>query len=62
MRTSAICMTTEECPAATTPTFLAPIGPRVVSTPITWPLGERRMPVTSQFWMMWTPRAEAARA
>ena len=33
----------------------------VVSTPTTLP-PSRRMPVTSQFWMMSTPRASAARA
>ena len=55
-------MITEEWPAATTPIFLAPMKPRVVSTPVTWPFGERRMPVTSQFWMMCTPRSLAARA
>ena len=35
-------MMTEEWPAATTPTFLAPMKPRVVSTPVTWPLPARR--------------------
>ena len=55
-------MMTEEWPAATTPTFFAPMKPRVVSTPVTRPSGARLMPVTSQFWMMWTPRAEAPRA
>ena len=62
MRTPAMFMMTEEWPAATTPTFLAPMKPRVVSTPVTAPFGARLTPVTSQFWMMWTPRAEAPRA
>ena len=36
--------------------------PRVVSTPATAPVPSRRMPVTSQFWMMSTPqRVGAAR-
>ena len=36
--------------------------PRVVSTPVTAPAASRLMPVTSQFWMMSTPSASAARA
>ena len=62
MRTPAIAITTEVWPAATTPTFLAAIAPRVVSTPATAPDASRRIATTSQFWMMSTPRAEAARA
>ena len=38
-------MMTEEWPAATTPTFFAPMKPRVVSTPITAPFGARLTPV-----------------
>ena len=48
--------------AATTPIFLAPIGPLVVSTPVTAPLASRVIAFTSQFWMMSTPRALAPRA
>ena len=62
MRTPAIAITTEVWPAATTPIFFVAMAPRVVSTPATAPDASRRMPVTSQFWMMSTPRAEAARA
>ena len=60
--TSAIFMIVVVWPAVDTPIFLVPISPRVVSTPVTSPFGPRRMPVTSQFWMMSTPRALAARA
>jgi len=49
-------------PAAATPMRGARIVPRVVSTPSTAPLASRRMPVTSQFSMMSTPSASAARA
>ena len=49
---------TPELPAVTTPTFLAATYPLVVSTPTTRPFS-RRMPMTSQFWMMSTPRASA---
>jgi hypothetical protein len=38
-----------------------PTKPRVVSTPTARPLS-MRMPVTSQFWMMSTPRLSAPRA
>ncbi len=62
MRTPAIAITTLVWPAATTPTFRAAIGPRVVSTAFTAPDGPRLMPVTSQFWMMSTPSALAPRA
>jgi hypothetical protein len=41
-------MTTEVCPAATTPTFFALMKPLVVSTPVTAPSGVLRKPVTSQ--------------
>ena len=37
------------------------MNPRAVSKPTTAPFS-RRMPVTSQFWMMSTPKASAARA
>ena len=43
------------------PTFFARISPLVVSRPTTVS-PERRMPVTSHFWMMSTPRCDAARA
>ena len=62
MRTPAIAITTDVCPAATTPIFLVAIAPRVVSTPETAPEASRRIAVASQFWMMSTPRADAARA
>ena len=48
------------CPATTTPTVSASIRPFAVSTPLTLPPSIRK-PVTSQFWMMSTPRASAAR-
>jgi len=44
------------------PTRGARIVPRVVSTPSTAPLAVATMPVTSQFSMMSTPSASAARA
>ena len=47
--------TSEELPAAARPSFLQPMKPRLVSTPTTLPFS-MRMPVTSQFWMMSTPR------
>ena len=52
---------TLEWPATAMATFFAPMAPRVVSTPVTRPFSTLR-PVTSQFWMMSTPRASAARA
>ena len=52
---------TLECPAATTASFAQRIGPLVVSTPSTLP-PLTRMPVTSQFWMISTPKASAPRA
>ncbi len=60
--TPAIRITTLELPAATTPILLLRIGPRVVSSASTAPFASRRMPVTSQFSMMSTPSASAARA
>ena len=60
-RNPAIAATREELPATASPTFPARIVPRVVSTPATRPLRMTR-PVTSQFWMMSTPRRSAARA
>ena len=60
-RTPAIAATTELCPAATIATFSASIAPRLVSTPTTRPPAVR-IPVTSQFSTMSTPRASAARA
>ena len=62
MRTPAIAITTLVLPAATTPIFLVAIVPRVVSTPRHGAEASRRIALTSQFWMMSTPRAEAARA
>ena len=62
MRTPAIAITTLVLPAATTPIFFVAIAPRVVSTPLTAPEASRRIALTSQFWMMSTPRSEAARA
>ena len=61
-RTPAICMTTELWPAADTPMRRLSIAPRVVSTPAIAPFASRRNPVTSQFSMMSTPSAFAARA
>ena len=48
-------------PAETMPTFLLAMAPRVVSMPTTWP-PSRRIPTTSQFCRMSTPKAAAARA
>ena len=63
MRSPAMAISTLVLPAATTPTRAVRIGPLLVSTPVTAPLaGSRRMPVTSQFWMMSTPSRLAARA
>ncbi len=50
-----------EWPATTIPSRSQPIAPFVVSTPVTLP-PSRRIPVTSQFWMMSIPIAEQARA
>jgi len=46
---------------ATQAILRAPMKPFVVSTPCTRPATMRK-PVTSQFWMMSTPRSSAARA
>ena len=62
MRTPAIAITTLVWPAATTATLRAAMRPRVVSTAFTAPDGARLIAVTSQFWMMSTPSALAARA
>ena len=61
-RTPAMPSTTLVLPAATTPTLRVRMTPREVSSASTAPLGSRRMPVTSQFSMMSTPSASAARA
>ena len=60
-RTSAILASMLLWPAATSATFLVLIAPRLVSMPTTAPFS-RRIPTTSQFWMMSTPSASAARA
>ena len=54
-RMPAIAATCPDRPATTMPTFLARIAPRVVCTPLTTPFS-MSMPVTSQFWMISTPR------
>ena len=61
-RSPASAATRELLPATATPTFPARIAPRVVSTPVIAPDPSRKKPVSSQFWMMSTPSAEAARA
>ena len=48
-------------PATAAPTFFALIKPREVSTPTQAPCSMRN-PVTSQFWMISTPRLSAPRA
>ncbi|MNL66712.1 hypothetical protein D3C87_1912210 [compost metagenome] len=53
--------TRDELPATAMAIFLARIGPREVSTPTARP-PDMVMPVTSQFWIMSTPRLSAARA
>ena len=58
----AIAITTLVWPAETTPIFLVAIAPLVVSTPLTAPEASRVIALTSQFSIMSTPRAEAARA
>ena len=55
-------MTTLVCPAATTPTFWTSMAPREVTTRSTEPELSLRISSTSQFWMMSTPSASAARA
>ena len=63
MRRPAIAITTLVWPAATTPTRLRADRCRAWSRRAsTAPRASRRMPVTSQFWMMSTPSASAARA
>jgi hypothetical protein len=52
---------TDVCPAAHSATRPASIVPRFVVTPVTRS-PSRTNPVTSQFWMRWTPRRCAARA
>ena len=56
-----VCETRELLPATEMATFLAEIGPRVVSTPVTRP-PTWRMPVTSQFCTTSTPNRSAPRA
>jgi hypothetical protein len=51
----------DDDPATATPTFLAPMKPRVVSTPRMRPFSIR-MPVTSHCWIRSTPRRSAPRA
>ena len=55
-------MTTLVFPAVETPILFVATAPRVVSRPLTAPEASRRIAVTSQFWTMSTPSAEAARA
>ena len=62
MRSPAIAMTTLVWPAADTPTLRVRMAPRDVSTAETAPEASRTMPDTSQFWMISTPSASAARA
>ena len=62
IRKPAIAITTLVWPAATTPIFLVAIAPLPVSTPVTAPDASRVIALTSQFSMMSTPSAEAARA
>ena len=51
----------EELPAAARPSLAQPMKPRLVSTPKTLPFSIL-MPLTSQFWIMSTPRKSAPRA
>ncbi len=60
-RMPAMAASTLEWPAATTASFLQRIVPRLVVTASTLPAWVW-MPTTSQFWMMSTPLASAARA
>jgi hypothetical protein len=60
-RIPAIAASTDVWPAAASATLRARIVPRDVRTPVTAP-PETSIPVTSQSWMMSTPRASAPRA
>ena len=60
-RKPAISASTPACPATTMQSFFVRIAPFEVRTPVTRP-PSTSIPCTSQFWMMSTPRSEAARA